>query len=208
MKPIKLAAATLLSLASLAAQAGPLTLEGGTDGVAILPVANEFAGDVNSLTFNVGGNLRSSFAGSFDVTFTFLGKESAWTNTFKVGSDTLSTSSAVGASFTKHYDLNGGDVFGFDFLSAQGGGFVSNGSNSSILDTLSFATLLLPGPAEFKGVDYAAILFFDDTGGDPDDDNHDDLVIGVSVDVPEPSSIALLMSGLVGMFAARRRLKA
>jgi hypothetical protein len=51
---------------------------------------------------------------------------------------------------------------------------------------------------------YDAILFFDDTGGYKDDDNHDDLVIGIKASVPESSTFVLMLMGLAGLFAARR----
>ncbi|EIK46722.1 hypothetical protein O59_000744 [Cellvibrio sp. BR] len=49
-------------------------------------------------------------------------------------------------------------------------------------------------------------MFLDDTGpSKKDDDNHDDLVIGIKVtQVPEPTTLLLMSMGLLGLFGARR----
>jgi hypothetical protein len=68
---------------------------------------------------------------------------------------------------------------------------------------MSFAIAL---NATFNGVFYDAVLFLDDTGdkGPTDDDNHDDLIIGIKATVPEPSTVILMLMGLASLFGARR----
>jgi hypothetical protein len=204
MKLINLAAAAVITLSSLSAQATYLNIAGGVD--AVIPNFNLFKAN-NSITetkYNWGGNLLSNYTGGVDVEFTFLGKEASWLNTFKVGGNSLSTANTVGDSFIHHFDLTPGELIDFSFTA---GGLpaalatVANGWNVADKTKVSFTTLSLK---EFKKSPYDAILFFDDTGGGKDD-NHDDLVIGVNVvGVPESSTFVLMMMGLVGLFAARR----
>jgi len=204
MKLINLAAAALITLSSLSAQAAYLDILGGVD--TVIPTQNlfKFNGNITAPTYNRGGNLISTYTGGVNVEFTFLGKEASWTNTFWVGTDSLSTSSTVGDSFIHHFDLTSGELVDFAFTA---GGLlpalatVANGANGTNTSFVSFTTLKL---SQFKNSPYDAILFFDDTGGNKDD-NHDDLVIGVNVvGVPESSTFVLMMMGLVGLFAARR----
>ena len=202
MKLINLAAAALITLSSLSAQAGYVNITGGVD--TPVPGLNNFKADISSLTYNIGGNLTSNYTGGLDVEFTFLAKEASWANTFTVGSDTLSTASAVGDSFIHHFDLVFGQAIDFSFTAGglpAASATVANGWNVGNANFASFATLVL---SQFKHSPYDAILFFDDTGGGKDD-NHDDLVIGLNVvGVPESSTFVLMMMGLVGLFAARR----
>jgi len=58
----------------------------------------------------------------------------------------------------------------------------------------------------YKGELYDAILFFDDGGVNYEDDNHDDLLIGIKAkaNVPESSALILMLMGLAGLVAVRR----
>jgi hypothetical protein len=202
MKLIKLAAAAVIAVSSFAANAGLLQIDGG----AYLPVPNSnyFKADLNPQIYNIGGNLEAAQDGPLDLVFTFLGKEAGWTNTFESLSDSIGgtiTTSGGSFSYSQNYTL--GQLIEFTFTT--GGAVVpptvSNGTNNDGRFLVSFAVAL---DTVFKGVKYDAILFFDDTGGYNDDDNHDDLVIGIKATVPESSTFVLMLMGLAGLFAARR----
>lgn len=213
MKLIKLAAAALITLSSLTAQAAYLSIDGGTSTSISASGANhnyfKALGAVTAPAFNVGGDLVSNFSGTVTLKFTYLGAEASYENKFisSAGSFINAPGKAYGTPvgqtlvLSDSYSL--GEAIGFSFKKGVSGGLtVANGANNEGDTTLSFATLLA---GSFSGNPFDAILFFDDTGGYQDDDNHDDLVVGVQViSVPESSTLVLMMMGLLGLFAARR----
>lgn len=213
MKLIKLAAAALITLSSLTTQAAYLKLS--NDNVTGISTSganhNYFAanGAVTAPAFNVGGNLLADFSGTILLEFTYLGAEASYENKFTTSAGGFTNApgkwygSSVGSSFLLEDSYSIGEAIGFSFKKGTTGGLsVANGSNNGGDTTLSFATLLA---GSFSGSPFDAILFFDDTGGYQDDDNHDDLVVGVRVvSVPESSTLVLMMMGLLGLFAARR----
>jgi hypothetical protein len=198
MKLIKIAAAALITLSSFAAQAGLMYIDGGAN--LPVPTNNYFKNVLNPQTYNIGGNLKANQTESLFLSFEFLGKEAGWTNTFTSEGNTITTSGGS-FSYSKAYTL--GELIQFTFKT--GGAVVpntvANGNNNDGEELVSFAIAL---DTEFNGVMYDAILFFDDTGGYKDDDNHDDLVIGIKASVPESSTFVLMLMGLAGLFAARR----
>ena len=212
MKLIKLATAALIALGSLTAQAGYLQVDGGVN--TPVPTNNYYLGNLSPKTNNIGGNLQSSINGTLSLDFTYLGHEAGWTNTFNSSSLLTSTGGSIDtilpSPFFGYFDAyTVGENINFSF-STNGipvPNFVVNGNNNNGNQLVSFATAL---NTSFNGNSYDAILFFDDTGGYQDDDNHDDLVIGVRVigvtltSVPESSTLILMMMGLAGLFAARR----
>ena len=202
MKLTHLAGAALITLSSLTAQAGYLQLDGGA--TYALPSVNYYSANVGSLTYNVGGNLKSSIDGWLELQFDFLGAEAGWKNTFSTSAGSIDNI-LPSPSFTSAGNYSIGDLLGFTFTTGGAGvvpNTVANGANNNGDHWVSFATVL---DATFNSTLYDAILFFDDTGGFNDDDNHDDLVIGIKVtSVPESSTFVLMMMGLIGLFAARR----
>ena len=133
--------------------------------------------------------------GPGDVTYTFLGKEAGFNNSFfSPGGSPASIldSAPVGTTATQS---GISDLLNFSFAT-EGIAMVTNG----------FATNVAPTFAIFSGVGtaYKYILAVSDGGGGNDRD-FDDMVIGVSA-VPEPHTYALLLAGLgVVAFVARRR---
>lgn len=199
MKLIKIAAAALITLSSFAAQAGLMYIDGGINQA--IPNNNYFKPDVNPQVYNIGGNLKASQTDTLFLSFEFLGKEAGWTNTFTSEGNTITTNGGS-FSYDKAYTL--GELIQFTFKTGGAAvlpNTVANGGNNNGDHFVSFAIAL---DTEFKGVMYDAILFFDDTGGFDDDDNHDDLVIGIKAHVPESSTFVLMLMGLAGLFAARR----
>lgn len=217
MKLIKFAAAALVALSSLSASAGLITISGGT--VLDVPVDNMFeatpgSGKNPSLVagqeYNVGGNLLANVGGSFELTYNFLGQEAGWLNSFSAGGQTIDTQTNQGVVINTVQSYDAGDALDFMFFTLGYGSYTSNGnfvvqngSNLAIGDkNYNFAIAL---NSTFKGVLYDAILFLDDTGWTKDDDNHDDLVIGLKVRaVPESSMLILMSLGLLGLAGARR----
>ena len=205
-------AAGLIALSSLTAQAGYLQIAGGVN--TAVPTNNYYLGDLSPQTYNIGGNLQSSINGILSLDFTYLGSEAGWKNTFTSSSVLNSVGGSIDntlpSPFFGYFDAyTVGENINFSF-STNGSpvpNFVVNGYNNLGDHWVSFATAL---NTSFDGNSYDAILFFDDTGGFNDDDNHDDLVIGVRVlnatvtSVPESSTFVLMMMGLAGLFAARR----
>ncbi|WP_331347175.1 hypothetical protein [Cellvibrio sp. UBA7661] len=209
MKLIKIAAAVLISLSSLAAHAGLLYIDS--------PYADQVVANSNDFKFgksmaalpsgqmyNIGGNLKANQDAVLDLEFVFLGKEAGWNNKFTSGALTNLITTGGGGSFSYSQYFAAGALIPFTFTT--GGAVlppsVANGSNNDGDHWVSFAIAL---DTTFKGIKYDAILFFDDTGGYNDDDNHDDLIIGLNVKtVPESSAFVLMLMGLAGLFAARR----
>lgn len=202
MKLIKLAAAAVIAVSSFAANAGLLYIEGGVD----QPVTNNnyFKAQLNPQAYNIGGNLRASQDAPLNLEFTFLGDEAGWLNTFTFipSGNTITNVSEGSFSVSSYYSA--GDAIEFSFSTSGLDALLNtvlNGLNTHGDNVVSFGIAL---DTVFKGVKYDAILFFDDTGGPNDDDNHDDLLIGIKASVPESSTFVLMLMGLAGLFAARR----
>lgn len=212
MKLIQLATAALIALGSLTAQAGYLQVAGGIN--TAVPTNNYYLGNLSPQTYNIGGNLQSSVNGTLSLDFTYLGSEAGWRNNFKSSSLLTSIGGSIDNSlpspsfgYFDAYTIGENINFAFNTNGTPVPNFIVNGNNNLGDQWVSFATAL---NTSFNGNSYDAILFFDDTGGFQDDDNHDDLVIGVRVlsatqtSVPESSTLVLMFMGLVGLFAARR----
>ena len=203
MKLIKFTAAALLALSSITANAGLLKIDGGV--TATIPTSNDFRTFVGTTEYNFGGNLQANQTGELALTFNFLAEEAGAVNTFTSGNGTINNTN-LKSSFSYTGSYAEGDLINFGFTTDRLPAllnFVLNGSNVIGDGVVSFAIAL---DTTYKGVAYDAILFFDDVGGVNDDDNHDDLLIGVkAVQVPESSAFILMMLGLAGLVGARRR---
>jgi hypothetical protein len=165
--------------------------------------------------------LNAGFGGTATLTATRMGAEAGEENSFTMtgagGSQTL-TDAAGGNSFSMAgfdfiSDVFSSGLIDFAFSTTGGGGMsVANGANPDNTAPvpspgINFFASIVGDPTGLSGS--AVWLFFDDDGA-ANDDNHDDLVIKLSVDggsiniVPVPAAGLLLLGGLGGLAALKR----
>lgn len=211
---IKLVAAASVLLGSVtAAQAGFVTIDSAAptqNTIGIVPqndFRTIFAG-IGVTTYTLGASLATDAAGT--VTYYYYGKEAGYENVFSAGA--LSYNSGFTPTLQNYFaapikigsvDVGAGLLnFGFCAYSAPGAsqGCVSNAQN----DTLNMSNVQ---SIAFNISGNTAFLFWDDSGGGPDD-NHDDMLIKAVFtpkSVPEPATLGLLGLGLLGTWVGSKR---
>lgn len=227
MKLLKFAAAALFALSSLSASAALISVvDSGSSEYA--PDIDAYAnnnfttpGYVTPDSYTIAGSLKANT--KLAVTYYYLGQESSWNNVFSVPGDAEAPLSLSNKGTITTY-VEKDALFDFLFTTFVPPTSVNPSHNLSVTNVegatlgtnnrmYSFAVALNamftgqgPNAKAAHAGNYDAILFLDDTGPYAgDDDNHDDLLIGIRVTaVPEPTTLLLMSMGLLGLFGARR----
>jgi len=154
-------------------------------------------------TFATLGTITADSGSYFKVTYTFLGREAAYTDTMylDMGSTSFDNKhTALGTTFTTY---QGAGLLDFSFMDVKGYG-TANGDVFGVDPTISWG--LLDGATSAYG-DFDYIIGLNDSAG-PGLRDYDDMVIGITVTaVPEPETYALMAAGLgcITLVARRRR---
>lgn len=181
-------------------------------------------------TTSVGGWYGGSLAvegsdGTATVTAAFHGSEASFDNSFTLGTETAMTTgggtSPVGVFNLVPIDTRTISNVADGLLSFSFGypsGSVVNGANpdgSGASSPPNFFITFAACGGEMAFAGSCVDLWFDDGGAGPDD-NHDDMMVRLSIEggnfrvpeVPVPASVPLLLSGLAGIgLVARRKAK-
>ena len=136
------------------------------------------------------------------IRVTFLGKEANATNAvFTMGTQQLTNKMAIGSSFVYSAVPGLNDALDFTFRVITGSGGASVGSQAGSGGFTPGA-----GIAFYQVSSRLVYAYFDDSGAGENGD-WDDMVVSIEV-IPLPASALLLLGGLGGLAAMKRRRKA
>ncbi|GAA5215406.1 hypothetical protein ACFSJ3_11675 [Corallincola platygyrae] len=158
-----------------------------------------------------GANVKYSGTPSQSVIATFIGSEAGFDNQlydFNVGGSQIFSNKIDKSgdqqeiSPPDQFPLPFGDGFlDFGFYVASTGEWVINGSNQK--DEVDSPNFLVSNVFYYQGWEHV-VVFLNDSGKSADRDA-DDMIVLLSVDVPTPSAIALLLVAIFSLFRLRVR---